>query len=368
MEYFLRDLLVALARRGIEVGALVHHHKPGLPSSFEIIDRVFVWRSKILGHLGFIPLSPAFLKSFLECINNWKPDILHFHLPNASAFWGLGICRAKKIPWVIHWHADVVSSNFSKILKFSYPIYAIPERLFLKRADVVIASSPDYLNSSKPLNDFHNKCTVVPLGIDTDRMPYPSSSLLQWAEQTWGNTSFRVLSAGRLSYYKGFDVLIKAIGLLPEDVSLHIAGTGYLENPLKKLARQLGLQNRVVFHGYLSPEQLTALFLSSHCFVLSSIERTEAFGIVLLEAMFHEKPIIASNLKGSGMSWIVKNARCGLLFEPGNIHDCAEKILWLKNNPRKAIKYGEAGKTFLLDNLLIDRVAKKIAFIYQGLL
>jgi rhamnosyl/mannosyltransferase len=367
MEYFMRDLLGALSRHGIEVGALVHHHKPGMPSSFEKADNIPVWRLKILGHLSFVPIAPTFPKVFLECINNWKPDIIHFHFPNASPFWALGICQAQKIPWIIHWHADVIQSNFNKALKFSYPFYAVPERIFMRKAKVIIATSPDYLRSSEPLADFHDKCVVIPLGIDANRIASPSSSSLKWAEEVWGNASFRILSVGRLSYYKGFDVLIKAASLLPEDVKLHIVGTGYLEQSLKNLTLQMGLENRITFHGYLPEEQLVALFRSCHCFALASIERTEAFGMVLLEAMLHGKPVVASNLEGSGMRWLVKKAQCGLLFEPGNAWDCAEKILWLKNNPGNALKYGEAGRTFLLRNLLIDHVAEKIMMVYETL-
>jgi rhamnosyl/mannosyltransferase len=367
MEHFMRDLLVALSRHGVEVGALVHHHKPGIPSSFEMIDNVPVWRLEIWGHLSFVPIAPAFPNVLLECINNWKPDIIHFHFPNASPFWALGICQAQKIPWIIHWHADVVQSNFNKALKLLYPLYAIPERLFMKKTNVIIATSPDYLRSSKPLADFHDKCVVIPLGIDANRIDSPSPSSLKWAEEAWGKAPFRILSVGRLSYYKGFDVLIKAISLLPEDVKLHIVGTGYLEKSLRNLTRQMGLENRIIFHGYLPQEQLVALFRSCHCFALASIERTEAFGIVLLEAMLHGKPVVASNLEGSGMRWLVKNAQCGLLFEPGNALDCAEKILWLKNNLQDASKYGKAGKTFLLDYLLIDHIAEKITTVYQSL-
>lgn len=368
MEYFLRDLLVALDRKGISVGALVHQHKAGLPSSYDLIEKIPVWRAKILGHTGFVPVALSFQNKLIECIRKFKPHILHFHMPNASAFLALCIPQARKIPWVVHWHSDVIPSEFNMLMKILYPGYAAIEQIFLRKAKVVIATSPDYLNASNVIKKFRSKCSVIPLGIDRERLSRSKNSLaIQWAEQVWGSTSFRLLSVGRLTYYKGFDLLIKAMVHLPENISLHIVGTGVMEKFLKSLAQKSGVQERVVFHGYLTDEYLSALFSTCDCFVLGSFERTEAFGIVLLEAMWHEKPIIASNIHGSGVRWIMGKARCGLLFEPRNVMDCVSKILWMKNHPAEAAQYGKSGRTFLEDNLLIDHIANKVVSIYETL-
>lgn len=369
MEYFLRDLLLALLRQGVKVSVLVHHDKSGVGSTAENIEGVSIIRTEILGHFSFSPVSIKFPKILSECIHHYKPDILHFHLPNASAFSALLLPSARKIPWIVHWHSDVIPSNFNKTLKMLYPFYSIPEKIFLQQADRIIATSPEYLFASSVLKKFVSKCTVIPLGIDANRVfiDRHENDLKNWAERMWGSASYRLLSVGRLTYYKGFDMLIKTIATLPDDIALHIVGSGNLELSLKKLVKNLRVNHRVYLHGYLPGRFLSALFRSSDCFIIASLERTEAFGLVLLEAMWHSKPIIASNIKGSGVRWVVNTANSGLLFEPGNINDCAKKILWMKNNPERALQYGKNGRIYLEKHFLIDHIAKKIVELYKSL-
>lgn len=372
METFLRDLLSALSRKGIEVRAIVHHRKSGMASNFEDVEGIPVVRAEILGHFGFVPVSIEFPWILLEHIKSFKPDILHFHLPNASAFWALVMPPARKIPWVVHWHSDVIRSNFNRTLETLYPLYAFPEKLFLKQAATIIATSPDYLYSSPTLRHFLSKCITLPLGTDVERISMLSKKdntpLEDLTDKGHGTARFRLLSVGRLTYYKGFDFLIKVLAKLPDDTVLHIAGSGSLEKSLKNLAKEMGVEDRVCFYGYLPDEYLHALFRSSDCFVLGSIERTEAFGIVLLEAMCHGKPVIVSNIKGSGVRWIIREARCGLLFEPGDIDDCVTKILWMKNHPEETRQYGTSGQSYLKKHLLIDHVSEKIIDVYRSLI
>lgn len=368
MEYFLRDLGTALYRKGIATGILVHHDKPRLPSSYELLENISVWRTRVEGHVGFVPISSSFPKRLRDCIHEFRPDLLHFHMPNSSAFWALCIPEARKIPWVIHWHSDVIPSGFDIRLRSFYPFYSMIEQIFLRRSQAIIATSPDYLQASISLRNFLSKCRIIPLAIDAERLSRCNQSALRWAERTWGSTSFRLLSVGRLTYYKGFNLLIEAMTYLPQDISLHIVGTGILEASLRERTYKLGVENRVVFHGYIEDDLLSALYQTTDCFVLGSFERTESFGVVLLEAMWHEKPIIASNISGSGVRWLVQQAQCGILFEPQNATDCASKILWMKNHPKEAIMYGKSGKSFLVNNLLIDRIANEISTLYESLI
>ncbi len=96
------------------------------------------------------------------------------------------------------------------------------------------------------------------------------------------------------------------------DAVFHLVGSGELENSLKRLATELGVLNRVTFHGKLPAEQLAEQYASCDCLCLPSIERTEAFGLVLLEAMYFGKATVISDVPGSGMGWIVNEGITGI--------------------------------------------------------
>jgi len=118
MEYFLADLLPALEHNDMQCAALVHHHRKQLcgdwPSDVHRIPVIF--RAPCYGRLLYAPISPSFPFWLARAIHAFKPDLLHLHMPNTSAFWALLIPAARRLPWVIHWHSDVVSSQIDRRL------------------------------------------------------------------------------------------------------------------------------------------------------------------------------------------------------------------------------------------------------------
>ena len=123
----------------------------------------------------------------------FRPDVLHLHLPNTSAFWALKSRRARAIPWVVHWHSDVIGPGLDAKLKLFYPLYRPFEQALLKRADAVIATSPPYLESSRALQPFRDKCRVIPLGLDPARLE-PSATA---TASVWRNDGrLKVLAVG----------------------------------------------------------------------------------------------------------------------------------------------------------------------------
>ena len=185
----------------------------------------------------------------------------------------------------------------------------------LKKSDSIIATSPDYLKSSVPLKSFLDKAKVVPLGL-------PDKPRLKSLPYEFG--CLKVLSIGRLTYYKGHRILFNALAKLKrESVSLHLSvvGGGELHDELHKLRTSLGLTKEISILGKVPDGELEELIKQSHLLCLPSIERTEAFGLVLLEAMRYATPCIATRVIGSGMGWVVKDNETGLLVQPGNVDD-----------------------------------------------
>jgi rhamnosyl/mannosyltransferase len=190
----------------------------------------------------------------------------------------------------------------------------------LERAAGIIASSPDYLASSEALKPHSEKCHVIPLAIED-----PAPQGLPAAAPKSQKADLSVLAVGRLTYYKGFDVIIRAISKCP-GVSLQLVGDGEERSTLEVLCADLGVAHRVSFLHHCDDDTLHSLYASCDLLCLPSIERTESFGIVLLEAMSRGLTCVVSEVPGSGMSWVVDGKNSGTLFPPGEPEALAKML------------------------------------------
>ncbi len=367
MEVFLRDLLKASKKEGLDAAGLVHHHLPGRSSLMEEIEGVPIFRASSLGQILYAPISLSFPLVLKKVIRSFRPQLLHLHFPNPSAFWNLAVSEARFIPWVIQWQSDVVPSEIDRRLQPAYRCYRPLEQRMLKRARKILVASKPYLNHSIPLKPWTSKCAVVPLGVDPERLPWPEADALQQAEGSWRPGCLRVLAVGRLTYYKGFDVLIRAAGRT-HGVAVQIVGDGNLRTQLQRAIRRRSLEKRVLLRGGLSNVMLQALFATCDVFCLPSLERTEAFGVVLLEAMRYGKPIVAGDIPGSGPGWVVNEGDCGWLVPPGDVDALARKMENLATNPELCRKPGLKGRENFKKKFQIQSVARSIKEIYEDIL
>ena len=367
METYLRDLMAAQARQGLEPAALVHRSSISLHSQEEPYpageERLSVTRAAVWARFLFTPLSPTFPWLLRRRIQQHKPDILHIHMPNVSAFWALLLPGARKIPWVVHWHSDVLASRHNLGLRLFYLLYQPFERAILRHSKAVIATSPPYLTSSISLHSFRGKCHVIPLGLDPTRLP---GTTRPQPDKTAG-TPLRVLAIGRLTYYKGLEYLIRAAAQVNQ-VELHLVGSGDLEAELHSLAQDLNLGTRITFHGHLPNEQLAAQISACDCLCLPSIERTEAFGVVLLEAMAGSRATIISDVPGSGMGWVVDNHITGLHVPPADPDALAAAMTSLQRDRDNIRKMGDKGRQKFDRLFHIDKSAEGVAGLYRRVL
>ena len=369
IENFLADLMPAQVEQGDTVAALLHDHQPRLsrffaPVQAEIWNHQAIYRAPSYGRLLYAPVSPHFPFWLNRVLQTFQPQLLHLHLPNTSAFFALLLPHAKRIPWIIHWHADVVSA-LNPTLSIAYKFYRPFEQRLLARAQTIITTSPPYLASSNALQPWQKKCQVIPLGIAKARLPEPTPQAKQWAEQQWAKEKIRILTVGRLTYYKGHEVLIRAMTKVV-GAQLFIVGSGELRHSNEKLIAELNLAHQVKLLGYCSEPELTALLATCDCFCLPSLERTEAFGVVLLEAMRYGKPIVATAIAGSGVNWVIKET--GLLVPPQDVLALSEALQEMVDNPQQRILLGEAGQTRFIQVFDIKKVSKKISALYRALL
>ncbi|MEJ5349702.1 MAG: glycosyltransferase [Desulfosoma sp.] len=327
MENFLADLVKTQAASGEWRPVVLAHGRSNENLS------PFVRLTRSFGEVVHAPISPGFPWALRNILRLEKPCVMHLHLPNTSAFWCLVLQEARDLPWVVHWHSDVVPSQIDRRLVVLYRLYRPLEQSLLRRAKAIIATSPTYLAHSDPLRAHHAKCHVVPLGIDPERLPSLDRLPIDRAQSLWGpQRLLRVLSIGRLSYYKGHEVLVRAVARVP-GCRVIIAGTGERRSVLEQLIASLGLKQRVTLAGFLADEDLWALLATADVLCLPSLEKTEAFGVVLLEALRYGVPVVASDLPESGVGWVVRSASSGFLVPAGNVEALGGILLTLCRDP-----------------------------------
>jgi rhamnosyl/mannosyltransferase len=380
LENYMRDAMVALARRGIDSIALVHRHTLSVRSTNETFatsgHNFHVLRTGMWARFLYTPISPAFPWHLRSTIRKDKPDLLHLHLPNPSAFWALLLPSARRIPWVVHWHSDVITAAQGRLMRLFYWLYRPFEYAVSKHATTIVATSPPYRDSSPALRSWLHKCQVVPLGVDQERFGTPDGAVpgVDYPGLTPGNVKrsggvrpiipLQVLAVGRLTYYKGFHHLIEAAAEVP-DVHVDLVGTGEQLEQLEGLSTSLNLQDRVTFHGVLSDEQLAQQMMECDCLCLPSVERTEAFGMVLLEAMYFGKATIVSDVEGSGMGWVVDDGITGIKVKPADTDSLAEAFRVLTANRGELERMGRKGKEKFGQQFEINHAVAGLADVYQ---
>ena len=254
-------------------------------------------------------------------------------------------------------------------MKLAYRLYAPLESALLRKAERIIATSPTYLETSKPLERVHSKCKVVPLGIE-DRFGHQSADLgshhpdTDLAPDTPKPTPLRVVAIGRMAHYKGFHVLLRALAQT-EHITLDLIGDGEQALSLQHLAGSLKLGERVHFHGALGDDARDKLIASCDCLCLPSTDRTESFGVVILEAMSAGKACVVSNVAGSGMAWLVDNQETGLVVPSNDASALAEALYQLRDNCSLCAELGQNGRQKFLEFFTINASATAVHRIYS---
>ncbi len=336
MERYLGDLVQAQQAAGDSPAVLCHAHA----GAGDRRDPPWLMRCPVWFRLLFAPVSPAFPLWLARAIRRHDPEVLHLHLPNPSAFAVLMLPSARRLPWIVHWHADVETGRFPWSLRLAYLFYHIFERAVLERADAVVATSAAYLESSRPLRHVRHKARVIPLGVDATRLPdVPDNETVG----LWPREGMRVLALGRLTYYKGFDTLIRAVAELP-GIELAIVGEGEERPRLERLLDQLGRPAHIRLLGEADDAVCQRLLASCDVFCLPSRERTEAFGIVLMEAMRYGKPVVATRLAGSGVPWVAREHDNAVLVPPDDVGALAAALAGLCEDAPTCARLGTSGR------------------------
>lgn len=340
----------------IGVSVLVCNTK--LKTEIESENSVKIVRVASPGILFSMPLSftfPLWLKKLAD-----QSDIIHFHHPfPLGEFSSLLVQPKKKI--VVTWHSDIIHQRF--LLRLYRPFLL----RFLERADLILPTSPNYIESSSFLRLFREKCYPVPLGIDLSQFKLTPKvdEQARKIRGRFGNNRPVILFIGRLIYYKGIEFLIEAMKEI--DANLVIIGGGRLEARLKKQAAQPGLRSKIFFLKPVKDVELAAYYYACDLFVLPSVERSEGFGIVQLEAMACGKPVVSTDLP-TGVPFANQHEKTGLVVPPRDPAALSKAINQLLSDAGLREKYGKYAQGRVKREFTKEVVAQRVLAVYKEML
>lgn len=293
-------------------------------------------------------LSLSAFSSFGRCVKN--ADIIHYHYP-----WPfmdlLHISARVKKPTILTYHSDIVRQK--GLMKYYRPLM----RYFLNDMDRLIATSPNYLKTSPVLEQYRDKTEVIPIGIASDEIVVDINLSKAWRAKL-GQGFF--LFMGALRSYKGLHLLMKAAE--QTKLPIVIAGTGELEPELRAIA-----PDNVTFTGHYTDEDRAALLSLASAFVFPSHQRSEAFGVSLLEAARMSVPMICCEL-GTGTSFVNIDGQTGRVIEPNNLGALCNAMIELASNKDRAAQFGHAARQRFLQKFTQDQMVQSYVAQYSALM
>jgi hypothetical protein len=183
-------------------------------------------------------------------------------------------------------------------------------------------------------------------------------------EGLWNTDGLRILAVGRLSYYKGFETVVHAV-LGDPTKELVIVGDGEERAAIERLLAKAGHPHHVRLTGEVDDATVRRYMASCDVLSLPSRERTEAFGIVLLEAMRYGKALLASDLAGSGVTWVAHNGQNAMLVPPEDVLAWRGALEFLHRNPAQRELMGRLGRQRYEREFDIARIAGRITRLYE---
>jgi rhamnosyl/mannosyltransferase len=355
IEAVARDLSAGLVRHGVQVEVLCANKHWQSRDERDGLG-VRITRSASLGLWLSTSMAPGLLWELWR--RRRDADVVHVHMPDPLAALAVFVARPRA-RLVLHWHSDVVRQRFARHL------YRPLEQWLLRRADAVIATSRTYAESSPALRAWWRKVEVIPIGA-----PKPTPADPARVQRVRGRFNGRriVFALGRMTYYKGWDILMKAARSLPDDVVVVIGGGGAELAQYRQFAVHAGAAHKVAFVGTLTGEGAEAYFAAAELFCVPSTSRAEAYGVAALEAMARGLPVVASDIPGSGLGWLVQHGVNGLLVPPSDPQALAAAIRATLDDPALRARLGAAGQARWAAELSAETMADRIFALYGRLL
>lgn len=309
---------------------------------------------KTLFTIASTPFSIGYILNFKKNMD-WA-DVIHNHFPWPLFDFLNSIFNLKK-PIIVTYHSDVIRQKFLNII-YNFFVMQSFSKVFK-----IVATSNNYLSSSTILTkkEFSKKCIVIPLSIE--KLPsFPSKNNILATLKKYGlKKKTYIIFIGVLRYYKNIPLLIEASPYINADIL--IVGDGPSKLTLKKFIANQNLKNVHVL-GSLSEEDKNALLSLSSLLVLPSNLRSEAFGLVLLEASMFGKPMITLDI-GTGTSFVNLDNKTGFVVKSNNFIKLSLAINKILSDSSLARKMGNIAKSRFNKFFTKQTMIRKYELLYE---
>jgi glycosyltransferase involved in cell wall biosynthesis len=354
IEKHLNLLCNGLKDRGVDVQVIVSNR--GNKFEIDTFNGISIAKVPQWGRFYSAPLTPSF-PLYLRAFGK-DADIIHFHHPNPTAEFSYFFTNLKK-KLIVTYHSDIIRQD--KLGKLYSPF----RRLFLLKADRIIATSPNYINTSAVLKNYKDKCTVIPLGIDPTRF-FPNGDLSRVAKIRKENGRLPILLfVGCFRYYKGLHLLISAMESV--QARLFLIGAGPEESNLRGIVEKKHLGEKIQFLGELTDIEVNSYYKACDIFVLPSHLRSEAFGMVQLEAMCCKKPVISTKL-GTGTDFVNVNQQTGITVKAESVESLSKAINYLISHPDLRKRFGECGCRRVKEHFSVEKMVQNMLKLYSNVI
>ncbi|MCX7848116.1 MAG: glycosyltransferase [bacterium] len=292
-------------------------------------------------------------------LRRMRPEIVHVHLPNPWAEWSYFLAGAPG-RLVVSFHSDIIRQKV--LLRLHAPLH----RRFLRRAERVIVATPRHVEHSPFLSELPaERCTVIPYGIEVREFELTRARAERAEAMRREYGVPMILFVGQLVYYKGVEVLLRAMREV--EGGAVIIGRGPLEGKLRRMARELGVSDRVHFLGYVDEEELRAAYHACDVFCLPSTYRSEAFGVVQLEAFACGKPVVSTDL-ASGVPWVNRDGETGIVVPPGDSGALGRALRRLIEDEGLREELGRRARARVLAEFQADEMARRTLAVYEEIM
>jgi rhamnosyl/mannosyltransferase len=312
-----------------------------------------IFRCRSFGTYLRSSVSPRYVAQLRRICREY--DVISIHLPNPLPMLSM-LGMSELPPLMLHWHADVSTYGLA------YRAYSFLERSLLKRCHSIVVATDAHFATSPVLADFRDKVVTIPYGISVSSLHAVSTDRNDLLASLAGRKI--IFSLGRFVPYKGFDSLIRAAAVLPDDYVVIIGGTGPLWNECRALVDELGLADKVKLPGRISDESLGAYYRACHVFCLPSVTTAEAFGVVMIEAMSFGKPVVATRL-GNGVEWVAGDGNTGLTVPVSDSAALADALQMLLNDKDRYDSYSKNAVNRFDHEFTCSVMASRLTTLYQ---
>ena len=301
----------------------------------DTVNGVKVYRIASSMNIASQDIAFSYYHYLKKIIYEEQPDIILLHCPNPFLYPITANLTPRDVKLVLLWHSDILGKGIL------YKLVKQFEKVILRKADLILATSPNYIHPSSPIYDYRDKTEVVANGIIKSDFVWRTGdeTTIEEIRRKYHHKKI-VFFVGRHAAYKGIDYLIEAEKYIQSDCVILIGGRGPETERLKAMTQS----SRIKFIGRIPNEYLRCYYYASDIFAFTSCTKQEAFGIALAEAMYCGSVPVTFTIEGSGVNWVSVGGETGIEVPLGDVKAYAEAIDRLLTDKDLYMKYATAGK------------------------